>query len=107
MTDWNASLVTRDGEEIEPSTKLAGARRSTRTQPSVASEVHAAKLRQSLDEREYESEPTDDFQCPDCGRDHDDREAQADCLRRHARGRADRLQQLADDGDDVLPGVGC
>jgi hypothetical protein len=105
MTGWNASLVTRDGEEIEPSTRLAGTHDTDRTQPSVASEVHASKLRQSLAEPEPES--TDDFQCPECARDHDDREAQADCLRSHARGRADWLQQLADDGDDVLSGVGA
>jgi len=96
-------MVTPDGEEIEPSTKLAGTRGTSRTQPSVASDVHALTLEKKLNE----TESTNDFQCLECARDHDNREAQADCLRDHARERADRLQQRADDGDDVLSGVRC
>ncbi|WP_265109148.1 hypothetical protein [Halosolutus halophilus] len=104
MTGWNATLVTPDGEEIEPSTKLAGTHGPVREQPSKASDIHAAKLEKSLTKTGSTGES---FQCPDCGREHNDREAEADCLRSHVRERADKLQRWANDGHDDLPGVGA
>ncbi|UHQ96427.1 hypothetical protein [Natrinema halophilum] len=99
MAGWNPTLVTPDGEEIEPSSKLAGTHNTTSTrQPSASSRVHASKLRQGL----LEKKAFETLCCPDCGREHDTREAEADCLREHVRERADTLQRWADDGHDIL-----
>ena len=108
MTGWNATLLTRDGEEIEPSNKFKGGcdtdTDTDTTRPSVASDVHATKLERTLHETESVHET---FQCPECGNKFVNREGEANCLRSHARDRADRLQQRADDGHDILPGVGA
>lgn len=45
----------------------------------------------------------EEFDCPECGRQHGSIEAQHRCLRTHARDRCDRLQRMADEGRELLP----
>lgn len=99
---WNPRMVTRDGEEIEPSSEYAGTHRDP-TPPS--SPKPRRWIYREIDARnesvvpEIGPDPETPLACPECGVEYDTRADEAACLDAHIRADADRL---AADGDVLV-----
>lgn len=115
MSDWNPRMVTPDGMEIEPSDEYAGTHHDEKPSERRYREDRANYDQldvPTVNELKAKSDPVapEDTHvrtrrsnvCPECLESYDSPGEQQDCIRKHARREADKLQRLADMGHDIV-----